>query len=366
MSTPWVVVGAGLSGATVAERIATVLRERVLVVEKSPYVGGTASDYVHENGVLCQRFGPHVFHTNSDKVWKYVNAFATWRSVSYQVVTSLAEGLVPLPIGFAGVDLLMPGRSQETKEALVAAFGEGARVPLKSIARVPALKSFYEKIYQSVYEPYTRKHWGVDPEILNKSVLSRVPIVVGDQHGYFNDTYQAMPVGGYTKMIERMLDHSLIQVVTGVDYLADRRHFEADRTVFTGPIDEFFGCAAGRLPYRSLRFETTAGEGFLQPVATVNYPSPAVAYTRSTEFKHLTGQDTLKTVAATDHPCPYVPGENEPLYPVPCREGAVLYEAYAAKMPSNVFFCGRLGEHRYYNMDQAIASALALFESQLR
>lgn len=353
----WVVVGAGLTGATLAERIATERKEDVLVIERRTYVAGTASDYWTQEGLLVQRHGPHVFHTNSEHVWDYVQRFATWRPTSARVVAKVGESYVPLPVGFRGIDILFGPKADALKAALTERFGLGARVPISQLLREPspALQELAQGIYESIFQGYTLKHWGVLPEGLSSSVTARVPILVGDQPSYHGNRYQAVPEGGYTQMVHNMLDHPLIRVELGQDYRPGR--YPDLHTLYTGSVDEFFGYRHGRLPYRSVRFDTlTISKTQYQEHDTINYPNEQL-YTRSTELKRLTGQEHPRTAVLYEYPYECGPGD-DPLYPVPSPEGKRLYGLYRAE-PTDVRFCGRLGEYVYYDMDQAIASALA-------
>ncbi len=357
----WLVVGAGLSGATVAQQLAE-RGHRVTVVERKTYVGGTAADHVQPNGLLVQRFGPHVFHTSSEPIWNYVQRFAEWDETTYRVASSVDSRLVPLPLGFAGIDLLCE-RPGQVKDALLKRYGMGKRLSIHVLLREEQalLAAFARTALELVYRPYTRKHWGREPDDLDRSVLARVPIVVGEQESYHSSTYQAVPRGGFTAFVARMLDHPRINVMLESDFGVMREYFPEDRIVFTGAVDEFFGRAAGRLPYRTVRFETKIFDvEFAQSVATVNYPSTE-PFTRVTEMKRITGQQHPQTALVYDFPDEYLPGDNEPLYPIPCNASKDAWSRYVPHMlATRVKFCGRLGEYRYYNMDQAIASAKRL------
>lgn len=220
-------------------------------------------------------------------------------------------------------------------------------------------------LYRAFFEGYTRKQWGLDPTQLDKSVTARVPTRTNTDDRYFLDTYQAMPLHGYTEMFEKMLDHENITVMTGTDYADIHRDNLAAHTIFTGPIDEYFGYRFGRLPYRSLKFQhETHDISRMQPVAVVNYPSEAVPYTRVTEYKHLTGQIHPKTSISYEFAC----ADGDPYYPIPRPENQALYKQYEAlaRQRANVTFVGRLGTYKYFNMDQVVGQALATYRRMVK
>jgi UDP-galactopyranose mutase len=371
MRTDWLIVGAGFTGAVLAERIAAHLGRSVLVVDRRDHIGGNAYDYYDEHGVLVHKYGPHIFHTNSEKVWRYLSRFTEWRPYYHRVRAYIEGQLVPVPFNLTALHALFPRRSAERiEDALVESFGHGARVPILRLkeSNRPELNELADYVYRYVYEGYTIKQWGLKPEELSPSVTGRVPVAVSVDDRYFTDTYQAMPLHGYTAMFRRMLAHPKIKIMLQTDYRDIAREIQWERMVYTGPIDEFFDCEHGRLPYRSLSFEMRYyGEAPHQPVAQVNYPSE-YAFTRISEFKHMTGQNGCGTTVAVEYPERHEPGHNDPYYPIPRDENRELYNAYAAlarRFDGKVLFAGRLGEYKYFNMDQAVAAALALFEKEI-
>ncbi|WP_114311634.1 UDP-galactopyranose mutase [Thermus caldifontis] len=372
MKIDYLIVGAGFTGATLAERIAKELGKRVLVVDRRQHVGGNAYDEYDANGVLVHKYGPHIFHTNSQKVWDYLSRFTEWRPY-YHRVRAVAEGQeIPLPFSLASLRALFSQRlAERLEEKLIAHFGYGARVPILKLKEVedPDLRFLADYVYKNVFEGYTLKQWGLRPEDLSPTVTGRVPVLVSYDQRYFQDTYQAMPKEGYTALFQRMLAHPHIKVLLGADWKEVEGEVRFDRLIFTGPIDEFFGYLHGPLPYRSLRFRLEHhAKPWFQEVATVNYPGDQ-PFTRITEFKHLTGQTYLPhTTVAYEFPEAYETGRNEPYYPVPREENEErlrLYQKEAAKLKT-VLFAGRLGDYRYYNMDQAVARALKVFEEVAR
>ena len=367
MKVDYLIVGAGFTGGTLAERLASA-GKRVLVVDRRDHIGGNAYDEMDSHGVLIHRYGPHIFHTNSKKVFDYLSRFTEWRPYYHRVCAVVEGKEVPLPFSLATLRALFSQRvADRLEEKLVSRFGYGARVPILRLREEedPDLKFLADYVYRNVFEGYTLKQWGLRPEELSPSVTARVPVLVSYDTRYFQDTYQAMPKEGYTALFRRMLAHSGIKVLLKADWREVEGEVRFDRLIFTGPIDEFFGYLYGALPYRSLRFHMeTLRLPFFQSVAQVNYPNEH-AYTRITEFKRLTGQDYLPhTTVAFEYSEAYEPGRNEPYYPVPKDENGARYRKYLeeARKLKSVYFAGRLGDYRYYNMDQAVARALELFE----
>ncbi len=349
------VVGAGFAGAVVAERLASAGRE-VLVIDRRDHIAGNAYDHPDSHGVLVHRFGPHLFHTNSDAVFEYLSRFTQWRPYEHRVLVSLDGKLYPLPIN---QDFINRFYRLNLDEAGVERFLAGVREhrdPVLTSEDV-VLNAVGRELCDKVFRGYTRKQWNLDLAQLSPSVLARIPTRTNRDGRYFTDKHQAMPAEGYTKLFERLLTHPRIRVETGEEFSAMRKKIHFRLTIFTGCIDEYFGFRFGRLPYRSIRFEHAhlAGVERLQPVATVNYPNEH-EYTRITEFKHITGQQHSGTSIVREFPT----DEGEPYYPVPRPVNQELYGRYqelAASEP-NVVFLGRLAQYRYYNMDQASAAAL--------
>ncbi len=353
----YLVAGAGFAGAVTAERLARRFNKKVLVVDKRPHIGGNAYDVENEHGVLIHQYGPHIFHTNSAEVFAYLSQFTQWRPYEHRVLASVDGKLVPVPINLDTVNRLYGlDLTSEELEAFFAARAEPCAHIRTSedvvVSRVG--RDLYEKMFRG----YTRKQWGLDPSQLDSSVIARIPVRTNRDDRYFTDTYQSMPLEGYTKMFQRMLDHPNIRVECGVDYRDAAKRVRFGELVYTGPVDEYFDFCYGKLPYRSLEFrhETVDKEVF-QPVAVVNYPNEH-AYTRVTEFKYLTGQQSPKTSVVYEFPR----GEGDPYYPVPRAENQELYARYKALADAipGVHFAGRLATYKYYNMDQVVGQALAL------
>jgi len=355
----WLVVGAGFAGSVVAERLARGRGETVLLIDRRDHIGGNAYDRLDEAGVLIHQYGPHIFHTNSDAVFEYLSRFTDWRAYEHRVRAHVGGRLLPIPINRDTLNQLYGANL--TTEAEAEAFLAARAEPIETIrtAEDVVLARVGRDLYETFFRGYTRKQWGVDPSALDKAVTARVPTRTSTDDRYFEDRHQAMPREGYTRMFERMLDHPDITVLTGRDFRDIRDRVRYRRLVYTGPIDEFFDHRFGKLPYRSLRFEhVTLPERQHQPVAVVNYPGTE-PYTRITEYKHLTGQIHPGTSLTYEYPA----AEGEPYYPVPNPANQERYKAYErlALDTPDVFFCGRLATYRYYNMDQVVGQALALY-----
>ena len=353
------IVGAGFAGSVLAERMASS-GKRVLIVDRRPHVGGNAYDEHNAAGVLVHRYGPHIFHTNSAEVFDYLSRFTQWRPYEHRVLAQVGDQLVPMPINrttlnqLYGLDL----RSDEEAEAYLASRTE----PVERIrtSEDVVVSAIGRELYETFFRGYTRKQWGLDPSQLDRSVTARVPTRTNTDDRYFTDAFQAMPLHGYTRMFENILDHDNIRIETGTDYQDVEADVLFDQLVFTGPIDEFFGHRYGRLPYRSLQFRhETLDVAQFQPAAVVNYPDEAVPHTRITEYKHLTGQSHPRTSVTYEYPT----DEGDPYYPIPRPENQALYKRYEAlaRARPDVSFVGRLATYRYYNMDQVTGQALAVF-----
>jgi UDP-galactopyranose mutase len=354
----YLIVGAGFAGATLAERLAGHAGKRVLICDKRPHIGGNAFDYYNEHGILIHRYGPHIFHTNSAEVFGYLSRFTQWRPYQHRVRASVDGQLVPIPINLDTINQLYGTTFTSLElEGFFASVAE-PRSPLKTSEDV-IVNRVGRELYEKFFRNYTRKQWGLDPSELDSSVTARVPVRTNRDDRYFTDTYQAMPLQGYTRMFERMLQHPNIHVLLNSDYRDIVKLVPHRELIYTGPIDEYFDNCYGKLPYRSLRFEwETRDVSVAQTAPVINYPNDHL-YTRVTEFKYLSGQEHPKTTLVYEYPT----NEGDPYYPVPTAANAALYaryEALAAAHPE-VRFLGRLGTYKYYNMDQVVAQALASY-----
>src|SRR6059058_5064923 len=358
----YLIVGAGFCRSVLAERLATQHGARVLLVDRRPHVGGNAYDEPNEAGILYHKYGPHIFHTNSEHVVDYLSQFTEWRPYEHRVRAFVRDRLVPIPINRTTLNTLFDldlTTDQEAAEYLASRAEPVAEIRTSEDVVINAVG---RELYELFFRGYTRKQWGLDPSELDKQVTSRIPTRTNTDDRYFTDTFQAMPLEGYTAMFETMLDHPLIEKSLGTDfrYLRPQAFEIADHLIYTGPIDEYFDFRFGKLPYRSLRFDhQTLEQEQFQEVAVVNYPSEDVPFTRISEYKHLTGQQSSVTTVTYEYPS----AEGDPYYPIPRPENQELFKKYEALADAtdDVTFVGRLATYRYYNMDQIVGQALATF-----
>jgi UDP-galactopyranose mutase len=358
------VVGAGFAGSIMAERLASRCDRRVLVIDSRDHVAGNVYDYVDEHGVLVHRYGPHIFHTNADKVVEYLSRFTDWRPYEHRVRARIDGKLVPIPINRTTVNELygLELRDEAATERFYAARAEP--VDYVRTSEDAVVSKVGRDLYEKCFRGYTVKQWQRDPSELHASVASRIPTRTNTDDRYFTDSFQNMPADGYTAMFERILDHPNIDVRLATDFVDVRDDVAREHTVYTGPVDLYFGRCYGLLPYRSLEFELrteqTPDGGLVQPVGTVNEPRPDVPYTRTTEFRHLTGQRHHASSLAVEYPR----SEGDPYYPIPTEQTKALYKRYAAlaERERDVTFVGRLARYQYLNMDQVTAQALSTFE----
>jgi UDP-galactopyranose mutase len=350
------VVGAGFAGAVCAERLASAGR-KVLIIDRRDHIGGNAHDRLDAAGVRIHPHGPHIFHTGSARIFAYLSRFTAWRPYEHRV-RARVEGLdVPFPINRLTLEAVFGVKLDEAgAEALL----ESVRSPREKIrtSEDVVLSNVGARLADLFFRNYTRKQWGLELDQLSPGVAARIPTRASDDDRYFTDAHQAMPKDGYATLFANLLDHPNITLALETDFHRIDARTQRDWTIYTGPIDAYFGHCEGRLPYRGLRFEHVhlPGQRQFQPVGTVNYPGPE-PYTRVTEFKHLTGQDHPGTSIVHEHP----QSEGDPYYPIPRPENAALharYRALAQRTP-RTSFVGRLAEYKYLNMDQAVGSALA-------
>lgn len=360
----YLVVGAGFAGSVCAQQLAAAGR-KVLVIDRREHIAGNAFDRLDEHGVLVHEYGPHIFHTNSSSVFEYLSQFTEWRSYEHRVLAAISGKTFPIPINRTTINSVY-GLNLDEKG--VAEYLERVREPRAEIrtSEDVVLSSVGSDLCEKFFRGYTKKQWNLDLSELSAGVAARIPTRTNDDDRYFTDRYQAMPLHGYTKMFERMLDHSNIEVRTGVCYSEVHGMVDRRATIYTGALDEYFGYCFGRLPYRSLRFEHQHFRelGRFQEVGTVNYPSEHELFTRITEFKHLTGQVHSGTSIVKEYPC----SDGDPYYPVPNPKNELLFKRYEAlaQRDQDVYFIGRLAQYRYYNMDQVVGAAIVLTRDILR
>jgi UDP-galactopyranose mutase len=371
MKVDFLVIGAGFTGSVIAERIASQLDKRVFIVEKRNHIGGNAYDYYNQDGILVHKYGPHIFHTNSSKIWNYLSKFTEWRLYFHKVMAEVEGGRIPIPFNLNSLyDCFSKTFAEQLESLLINQYGFGKKIPIIKLRETTEgkLNFLAQYIYDNVFVGYTKKHWDLSPEDLAPSVIARVPVFISKDNRYFRDTYQGLPLLGYTQMFKNMLSHDNIKILLNTDYKEIRNDISFGQMIYTGPADYLFDYAHGKLPYRSIRFKyKTLDVEEYQKVAVINYPN-AYDFTRITEFKQLTGQKSCKTTIAAECPQPHQAGKNEPYYPIPTDENRKIFEKYRSemeKMGENILFAGRLADFQYYDMDQAVGRALSTFKNKV-
>lgn len=362
MNYKYVIVGAGLAGLTMAERISSCLGESVLVIEKRNHIGGNCYDSYNEDGILIHNYGPHIFHTNHKDVWNYLGRFTEWNYYQHRVLTYIDGQLIPMPITTETVNKLYNlNLSNFEVEEFLRKQAEDIR-EIKNSEDVVLSKAGRD-IYEKFFKNYTKKQWDVYPNELDKSVISRIPVRYTRDTRYFTNKYQGMPKHGYTNMCMNMIDNPRVHILLKTDYKEVIGEIDYERLVYTGSIDYFFDYKHGRLKYRGIRFEhETLDCDSYQDEAVVNYPND-YDFTRITEFKKMTGQRACKTTIMREYPT----WDGEPYYPYPVRECAEQFELYKQECDKQdkVIFIGRLAEYKYYDMDAVVKRALDVFDSEV-
>ena len=382
-----IIAGAGFAGSTAA-RILAEAGKKVLILEKRKHIGGNAYDWMDENNVLRHEYGPHIFHTNSEKAIAFLSRFTGWYFYEHRVLGYIKGQLVPIPFNLTSIEKLFDAdKAEHLKQVLIASYGMDHKVPILELRKNwdPEIRELADFIYENVFQYYTMKQWGLQVEEIDPAVTGRVPVLISYDDRYFQDTFQQMPAEGYTRIFERMLDHENIDVLLGIDAMErlavspeeGKVYFDGEpftgTVIYTGLLDHLLNYRLGDLPYRSLDFDVKSLEGTFQPVATVNYPTPAEQhpYTRITEYKRfMRSAPADRTTIAVEYPMAYDRhGEkgNVPYYPIFNDESRKQYEAYAElvrKVP-NIVPLGRLAEYKYFNMDAIVEHAIEVAERLL-
>lgn len=374
MSKLNIVVGAGFSGAVIANLAADKLDEQVIVLEKKSHIAGNSYDYRDENGIMIHKYGSHIFHTNNEKVWEYLKQFTDFNTYMHKVV-GIIDGIeAQIPFNFHTLYEVFPETMAKRLEIkLLDAFPYNSKVPILEFQKQDDddLQYLANYVYEKIFLNYTTKQWGVSPKDVDGAVTARVPVYLSLDDRYFQDKYQGIPLNGYTKVVENMLNHKNIELHLNTDYETFRKNTENlydwnnVRIFYTGSIDEFFNYKYGQLPYRSVNFKfETHDVEFYQSHACINYPNN-YDFTRIHEYKHYLNDRSDKTVIAKEYSEFFELGKNERCYPIASDENFELYCKYLedAKNLENVYFLGRLGDYKYYNIDTAIARALEVFEN---
>lgn len=360
-----VIIGAGISGAVLAERYAST-GKKVLVIEKRAHIAGNCYDYVDGNGILVSKYGAHLFHTNERDVWEYVNRFSDWYAWEHKVVARVGDKTVPIPVNITTVNTLFDEKI--TSEAEMQDWLEHNRTAFADPqnGREAVLDRVGEALYEKMFRHYTKKQWDKYPEELDASVLNRIPVRHNLDDRYFSDEHQALPKGGYTQLFANMLQHPDIEILLDTDYFDIADSISGyEKLFYTGPVDRFFDfkhSLVEKLEYRSINFvsETHVVE-FYQENSVVNYPGTDVDFTRIIEYKHFGNQKSGKTTVVKE----FTVDEGEPYYPVPNPRNQEIYTKYKIEADKllDVHFVGRLANYKYFNMDQAFKNALDLFDS---
>lgn len=370
-----IVVGAGVAGCVIARELAQK-NQKILLIEKKNHIGGNCYDAKDEHGVLIHPYGPHIFHTNSEKVYEYLSQFTTWRAFHHEVVANVHGIYMPVPFNLATLEKAFKTEiSQRIKEKLITAYGMGTKVPILELMNHEDedLQKVGKYVYNNIYVYYTMKQWGKKPEEIDPAVTARVPVNISYDNGYFADKYQGLPEYGFTPMFEKMLAHDNIEVQLNLeaksvlDIREKQLYYKGEKfdgnVIFTGPIDEFFDCKYGRLPYRTLKFDFRYYEkDDFQGHSVVNYTVDE-EFTRITEYKWLTGQECSGTTISKEYPFAYTGAEGEiPYYAIANEENHALYEKYKAELSDirGFYLLGRLAEYQYYNIDTMVEKALEL------
>lgn len=371
MKVDWLIVGAGFTGCILAERLATQLDQKVLIVDRRDHIGGNAYDEYDKNGILIHKYGPHIFHTNSEKVWNYLSQFTDWRQYFHKVLAVVDGEHIPVPFNLNSLyQLFSPIQAKRIESLLIDQYGYGAKVPILKLREESddRLNQLAEYIYKNIFLGYTIKQWGISPIELDESVTSRVPVYISKDNRYFQDRYQAMPKYGYTEMFRRLIKNQNIKVLLKADYLEVLESIKFKRMIYTGPVDAFFNYMHGRLPYRSLKFESQYYDyAKHQEAGQINYPNN-YDHTRICEYKYITGQNSDRTTVIVEYPQEYILGVNEAYYPILNNHSAEIHRLYKneiSKLGNTVVFAGRLADYKYYNMDQVVARALSIFDSKI-
>jgi UDP-galactopyranose mutase len=364
----FLIVGCGLSGVTIAERIANKLNMNVTIIEKRNHIGGNCYDYIdQETGILINKYGAHLFHTNNDQVWEYINKFDKWVRWEHKVLTYVDNRYVSIPVNITSINELCEENLKDEEDVRKWLDKNQVKYDFINNSEEMALSRIGQKLYNKLIKDYTYKQWNKYPNELDKSVLERIPIRSNFDTRYFSDKYQALPHKGYTHFFEQILNNKNIEVKLNTDYFDHIKDYKYDVVIFTGPIDSYFHDFE-KLEYRSIDFDIKVIKnfGFYQPNSVVNYPSKDVPYTRIVEYKHFLNQKSNDTIIVSER----TNDIGEPYYPVPNKKNLDLYEKYKelAKLEENknIFFVGRLANYKYFNMDEAILNSLEFFDNVIQ
>jgi UDP-galactopyranose mutase len=359
------IVGAGITGITLAEKYAS-LRDHVYLVEKRNHIGGNCYDFENKDGILIHKYGPHIFHTNYKEVWDYLSQFTDWLDYQHKVLGFIDGEFVPIPFNLNTLHKLLPNKKARILEKkLLEKLGYNKKISVLELKRIKDknLKFLADFVYEKIFLHYTEKQWSLKPEEISPEVTGRVSIIISKDNRYFQDKYQGIPKKGYSKMFKKMLNNKNIKIILKTDFKKIKEKNEYDLLFYTGPIDEFFDYKFGKLSYRCLKINLQAlNQESFQPAAVVNYPSLKYSFTRITEFKKLTQQKNKRTIIGKEFP-----GEKGfTAWPILENKNIKIFQEYWRMAENlkkqNIYFVGRLAEYKYYDMDDAVKNVLSLFD----
>ncbi len=362
------IVGCGFSGATIARQIADVLDEDVLIIDKKDHIGGSCYDYFDENNICVHQYGTHIFHTDLENVWHFLSRFTDWHPYFHHVLAHIDGMDVPIPFNLNSIHRVFPeSLANRLEEKLIARFGYNVKVPILSLRKEgdADLEFLANFIYEKVFLNYTLKQWGMKPEEIDPAVTERVPVYISKDNRYFQNKYQGIPLHGFTALFKNMLNHPRIRIKLNKDFKDIKQDIEYERIFYTGSIDEFYNHKHGELPYRSIRLDfRTYPHRYFQNNSAINYPNN-YDFTRIGEYKYFLNDVSEKTVVSFEYPQAYERGKNDPYYPIVNDKNKAMYDAYLNEVKATdkqVYFLGRLGDYKYYDMDKAVNRALCLFD----
>ncbi|MBV4428303.1 UDP-galactopyranose mutase [Clostridium tyrobutyricum] len=354
----YLIVGCGFAGSVCARTLAE-RNKKILIIDKRNHIGGNAYDYYNASGIMVHKYGPHIFHTENKRVWDFVSRFTKWNDYQHRVLSYVDGKMMPFPINVDTINILYGTRyDSQTIDGFYKSL-KNENMDIKN-SKDMIVSKVGETLYEKFFRGYTKKQWDLYPEELDKEVTARIPIRFDRDDRYFINKYQGMPLQGYTRLFENMLDHKNIKIMLNTDYFEIKDEVNYQNLIYTGPIDYFFNYCFGNLPYRSLEFvQETYNMECYQKVGTVNYPND-YDFTRITEYKYLTRQKSPVTTIMKE----YSKSEGDPYYPIPKKENNALYRRYEKESQEldNTYFIGRLANYKYFNMDAVINDALSLVD----
>lgn len=368
------IVGCGISGIVLANKIATELNQKVLIIDSKDHIGGNCYDYKDkETSIYVHKYGTHIFHTDIEEVWNYLSQYTKWYPYQHKVKGLIDGQEVPIPFNINSIEKLFPqSMANKLIDKLISVFGFNIKVPILELRKQndEDLKFLADFIYEKIFLNYTLKQWGTKPEDLDPSVSGRVPVYISRDDRYFQNKYQIIPLDGYTNMFNKMLDNPLIKIKLNTTYKNFVKYNDVsafNKIFYTGAIDEYFDYEFGELPYRSLKFDFLKFKmNYFQSNSVINYPNN-YNWTRIGEYKYFLNQENTnnKTIVSYEYPQEYQKDINDRYYPIIKDDNIILYSKYLnkANQLKNVYFLGRLGDYKYYDMDKAVQKALDLFKN---